>query len=73
LPPRPRIDSRRPATRRSVWDDVKWAVCVLLGAAAGYVVLEANDPRLLIGSFVGVVVVILATAVLRWFTRRRST
>jgi type IV secretory pathway TrbD component len=46
---------------------------VLLGAAAGYVVLGANDPGLLIGSFVGVVVVILATAVLRWFARRRST
>ena len=59
--------------QRSAWDDVKWAVCVLIGVAGGYVALGANDPGLLIGSFAGIVLVILAAAVLRWWTRRRST
>ena len=58
--------------QRSLLDDVKWAVCVLFGFAAGYVVLGADDPGLLIGSLTGVVLVIVVMSVLRRWTRRRS-
>ena len=59
--------------QRSLMDDVKWAVCVLIGVTAGYVVLGADDPGLLVGSLAGVLFVIIVAAILRRFVHRRST
>jgi uncharacterized membrane protein YfcA len=55
---------------RKLRDDLKWALCVLVGATAGYFLLGADDPGLLIGAVVGCSVVIVGLNV--WRRLRRS-
>jgi uncharacterized membrane protein YfcA len=50
---------------RTLRDDLKWAVCVLVGVTVGYFVFDAKDPGLLVGAVVGCTVVILALSTLR--------
>jgi inner membrane protein involved in colicin E2 resistance len=57
---------------RTFRDDLKWALAVLAGAALGYFILGGEDTAILLGSFVGAVVVICAVAVLRRITHRRK-
>jgi hypothetical protein len=54
-----------PIMERSLRDDLKWAVCFLVGATAGYFVLGADDPGLLLGALVGCTVMILVLGALR--------
>jgi inner membrane protein involved in colicin E2 resistance len=62
-----------PLLDRSLRDDVKWALCLLLGAAIAYLVLGPGDPGLLVGSLVGVVLVIVVATIVRRARRRRET
>jgi hypothetical protein len=39
-------------------DDLKWALCVLAGAAIAYLVFDGDDPVLLVGVLVGCAVAI---------------
>ena len=48
-----------PIMERRLRDDLKWALCVLLGAIAGYFLLGADDPGLLVGAFVGCAVMVV--------------
>jgi uncharacterized membrane protein YfcA len=54
-----------PVWKRTFWDDVKWGLLVLTGAALGYLVFGADDPGLLLGAFLGVVLVITVLNVVR--------
>ena len=51
--------------QRTLRDDLKWAVCVLVGATAGYFIFDAKDLGLLVGAVVGCTVVILVLSALR--------
>jgi uncharacterized membrane protein YfcA len=44
---------------------MKWALFVLVGVTLGYVVFGADDPSLLLGAFVGVLVVVVVLNVVR--------
>jgi hypothetical protein len=50
---------------RTLRDDLKWAVCVLVGVTVGYFVFDPKDPGLLVGAVVGCTVVILVLSTLR--------
>ena len=54
-----------PIMERSLRDDLKWAVCFLVGVTAGYFVFDADDPGLLVGALVGCTVIILVLSALR--------
>jgi hypothetical protein len=56
---------------RTLRDDVKWALAVLVGATLGYLVLGGGDASLIVGSFLGVLAVLCVLAVLRRVTHRR--
>ena len=62
-----------PLLQRSLRHDVMWAFAVLVGATVGYLLLGADDPGLLLGSVVGVVLVILVVNVVRRLRPRRNT
>lgn len=57
--------------RRTFAGDIKWAVCVFLGALLGYLVFADGDTALLIGSFVGIALVLVVLNVVRFARRRR--
>jgi uncharacterized membrane protein YeaQ/YmgE (transglycosylase-associated protein family) len=57
---------------RAFRDDLKWALAVLAGATLGYFIFGGEDASLLLGSFVGAVVVICVFAVLRRMRHRRK-
>jgi F0F1-type ATP synthase assembly protein I len=59
-----------PVMERSLRDDVKAAVFVLLGAGLGYLVTGADDPWLLVGSLIGVTIGIVGINVVRRVRRR---
>jgi hypothetical protein len=50
-----------------------WALAVLLGAALGYLIIGGQDASALLGSVIGVVVVIVVLALLRRIRPRRKT
>jgi len=54
-----------PILERTLRDDLKWAVSVLVGATAGCLLIGTDDPSLLVGFCVGCVVVIVVLQVLR--------
>ena len=54
-----------PLMERTLRDDLKWAVCFLVGVTAGYFVFDADDPGLLVGGLVGCAVVILVLSAIR--------
>ena len=54
-----------PIMQRTLRDDLKWALCVLVGFTAGYLVFDADDPGILVGAFVGCTLVIVALNTLR--------
>jgi uncharacterized protein YqgC (DUF456 family) len=60
-----------PVMERTFRDDLKWALAVLAGVTLGYFMLGGEDTSLLLGPFVGAVV-ICAFAVLRRITHRRK-
>jgi hypothetical protein len=61
-----------PVMERSLRDDLKWALAVLVGATLGYFVFAGDDVSLLLGSFLGVTVVLVALAVARRIGHRRD-
>ncbi len=54
-----------PIMERTLRDDLKWALCVLVGVTASYFVFGDDNPSVLVGAFVGCVVVILVLNILR--------
>jgi uncharacterized membrane protein YfcA len=62
-----------PVWERTLWDDLRWGVFVLTGAALGYLVFGADDPGLLLGAFLGVVLAIAVLNVVRRVRPRRKT
>jgi hypothetical protein len=54
-----------PIMERTLRDDLKWAVCFLVGATAAYFVFDADDPGLLVAALVGCTVIILVLSALR--------
>jgi uncharacterized membrane protein YfcA len=54
-----------PVWERTLWDDVRWGLLMLTGAVLGYLVFGVHDPGLLLGAFLGVVLVIAALNVVR--------
>lgn len=44
---------------RTLRDDLKWALCVLVGVTASYFVFGDDNPGVLAGAFVGCAVVIV--------------
>jgi hypothetical protein len=69
---RRRWDKLPPVMERTFQDDLKWALAVLAGATLGYFILGAQDASLLLGAFVGAVVVVCVFAALRRIMHRRS-
>jgi hypothetical protein len=61
-----------PVMERTLREDVKWALAVLVGATLGYFTLGGRDASLLVGSVVGVLGVLCVLAVLRRITHRRQ-
>jgi hypothetical protein len=61
-----------PMMQRTLADDLKLALFVLTGATLGYLVFGGGDPSPLVGSVVGVVLMIVVLNVLRRLRRRRS-
>ena len=66
---RPGWLSLPPIMERRLRDDLKWALCVLVGVTAGYFLLGADDPGLLVGAFVGCAVVVVGLNALRRLRR----
>jgi inner membrane protein involved in colicin E2 resistance len=56
---------RPPVMQRTLADDVKWALLVLAGVILGYLVLAGADTALLLGSLLGLVLVIVVLNVAR--------
>ena len=66
--------ARRPPVWERTWrDDMGWGLFVLAGAALAYLVLGADDPSLLLGAFLGVLLVIAFLTVARRVRPRRKT
>jgi hypothetical protein len=61
-----------PVMQRTLADDVKWALFVFTGAILGYFVFAGGDTSLLLGSFLGLVLVVLVLNVVRAVWRRRN-
>ena len=57
--------------QRTLRDDLKWALCVLVGFTAGYFVFDADDPGILMGAFVGCTLVVVLNTLRR--VRRRGS
>lgn len=62
-----------PVMQRTLRHDLMWALAVLLGAALGYLIIGGQDASALLGSVIGVVVVIVVLALLRRIRPRRKT
>ena len=58
-----------PIMERTLADDLKWALFVLVGVTVGYLALGGGEPSLLVGSIAGVVLVIVVLNVLRRLRR----
>jgi hypothetical protein len=58
--------------QRTLADDVKWALFVFAGAILGYFLFAGGDTSLLLGSFLGLGVVIVVLNIVRRVRRRRN-
>jgi uncharacterized transporter YbjL len=58
-----------PVMERTLADDLKWALFVLIGVTLGYVVFGGGETSLLLGSVAGVVLVIVVLNILRRLRR----
>src|SRR5215217_657517 len=54
-----------PLMQRTLTDDLKWALFVLIGVTLGYLVIGSGETSLLFGSIAGVVLVIVVLNILR--------
>jgi hypothetical protein len=61
-----------PVMQRTLADDVKWASFVFTGAILGYLVFGGGDASLLLGAFLGLVLVVVVLNVVRGVRRRRA-
>jgi len=61
-----------PVMQRTLADDLKWALFVSTGAILGYFVFAAGDTSLLLGSFLGLVLVNVVLNVVRRARRCRN-
>jgi hypothetical protein len=62
-----------PVMQRTLADDLKWALFVFTGAILGFLVFAGGDTSLLLGSFIGIALVVVALNVVRRVSRRRNT
>jgi hypothetical protein len=62
-----------PVMRRTLADDLKWALLMFTGAILGFLVFAGGDASVLLGSFLGLVIVVVALNIVRRVWRRRST
>jgi len=62
-----------PVMERTLADDLKWALLMFTGAILGYLVFAGGDTSLLLGSFIGLVSVVVALNVVRRVRRGRRT
>ena len=60
-----------PIMQRTLADDLRLALSLLTGATLGYLVFGGGDLSLLLGSVIGIALVIVGVAVLRRMGRRR--
>ena len=58
-----------PVMQRTLSDDLKWALFVLIGVTLGYLVFGGGEISLLVGSAAGVVLVIVVLNVVRRLRR----
>jgi uncharacterized membrane protein YeaQ/YmgE (transglycosylase-associated protein family) len=58
--------------QRTLADDLKWALCVLVGATLGFLVFADGDVSPLVGAVIGVALVLVVLQVLRRVRRGRS-
>jgi hypothetical protein len=56
---------------RTFVDDLKWALFVFIGVVLGYLLFADGETSLLVGSFLGIVLVLVVLNVVRFFRRRR--
>jgi hypothetical protein len=61
-----------PMLDRTLGDDLRWAMCVLVGATVGYFLFGLDDPSVLVASAAGAVVAIVGLNVLRRMKPRRK-
>jgi hypothetical protein len=61
-----------PVMERTLVDDIKWAVFVFTGAILGYLAFADGDASLLLGAFLGLVLVVVVLNVVRGVRRRRA-
>jgi predicted branched-subunit amino acid permease len=58
--------------QRTLRDDLTWALCLLVGATAGYLLLGADDPSLLLDFVIGAALLVVVLGVLRRARARRK-
>jgi hypothetical protein len=58
--------------RRTLADDIRWALFVLAGATLGYLIFGAGDPSILLGAVAGAVIAIVVLNGLRRLRRGRD-
>jgi hypothetical protein len=56
--------------QRTLTDDLKWALAVFAGAVLAYLLFADGETSLLLGSFIGIVLVVLVLNVVRAMRRR---
>jgi len=56
---------------RTLAGDLKWALAVFTGAVLGYLVFAPDDTSVLLGAFIGIVLVVVALNIVRAVWRRR--
>lgn len=59
-----------PLMQRTIADDLKWALAVFAGAILGYLLFADGDTALLLGAFIGIVLVVVVLNVVRAVRRR---
>jgi hypothetical protein len=56
---------RKPVMQRTLRDDARWGLLVLLGATLAWLLLGADDPGVLLGAAVGIAIAIVVMNVVR--------
>jgi hypothetical protein len=59
--------------QRTFKDDLKAALAVLAGVMLGYLVFAPDDPAILLGTFIGLTLMIVVLNVVRRAVQRRRT
>jgi hypothetical protein len=57
--------------QRTLTDDLRWALFVFSGAILGYLVFAPDDPSVLLGAFIGLLLVLVVLNIARVVWRRR--